>query len=140
MSETRKILPYLRNPFSRRDPPAGRLLAAPSGNSSGALNAISAGWVIGFMTSAGLLENAGDDLVERRILDAHVDDRMAIENDTQDLAHPRALHLQVHNRPFAAGDLTEALQIRRHAVAVKMQLDQLRLAEHVRDLGQRPVV
>src|SRR5205807_10415077 len=103
MSDTRKILPYLRMPRSKREPAAGAWRASTICKLSGSWTARSAGLLIGVMAGAGLLENAGDDLVQRRILNAHVDDRVAIEDGAEHLAHAGALHLEIDHRPFAAG-------------------------------------
>src|SRR5438067_1673206 len=56
------------------------------------------------MAGASLLEHAGDHLVERRVLHAHVHDGVLVENRIQHGRHLAALHLQVNGWPFAFGD------------------------------------
>src|SRR4051812_8363432 len=70
MSETRRIFVYLRSVHRTR--PASVCV------------------MVGLVASASLLEDMGDHLVQRRILNAHVHDGVAVEDDAQHLRHPAA--------------------------------------------------
>src|SRR5581483_9323955 len=140
MSETRRILPYLRatrrkrgflrgvpevgvsSPRSRPDPPS--LFCS----------------VIAFMLHARLLEDASNYLIQWRVLHAHVHDGVALENRFQDFRYACTVHLEVHDRPFECGHLAEACQIRRSTIAVEMQLHELGLTELVADPREWTVV
>src|SRR5207253_6172901 len=99
ISDTRRILVYLRN--------AGMIVAlgercsrgaSSSGRScdrAGSGDSRLAGLVIGFMVNTSFFEDAGDYLVQRWILDAHVDHRVAVEDRAQHLSDARAFDLEV---------------------------------------------
>src|SRR5437764_5567425 len=65
----------------------------------------------GFMPHLPLLEDAGDDLVQRRVLDADVGDGVAVEDGAEHLGDAGAVHLEGDDRPLAAGDLAVAPQV-----------------------------
>src|SRR5438132_13860555 len=121
MSETRKVLPDLCSARCKRERSPCRFAREPFA-SAGSFTAVSAVWLPGVMTSACLLKYAGDDLIQRWILHAHIDDRVTIENGAEHLAHAAALDLEIDYRSFAARQFTKPSQVVRHAVAVKMQL------------------
>src|SRR5262245_14931548 len=54
-----------------------------------------------------LLEDGGDDLVQRRAVHAYVGDRVAGRQGPEHLAPPPPIHLQIHLRPVRARDLAE---------------------------------
>src|SRR5579871_5246525 len=93
MSEMRRMLTYLRSDRTTR-------AAGPSGDGMARL-----------MLGPALLETLGDDMVQRRILHAHVQERVAIQNGGEHLRDAPALHLEVGDRPFAARHLAEAGQV-----------------------------
>src|SRR5215472_7085375 len=99
MSETRKMFAYLRTAQP------GARAGGPCPGAASASN--------GFMAYPALLEDARDHLVERRVLDAHVDDGVAIEDLAEHLGDPGAVHLQVDDRPLPVGDLAVAAQLAR---------------------------
>src|SRR5262245_50307936 len=109
ISETRMILRYLR--MAR----AMRLMA--------------------FMARMALLEDPGDHLIERRILNAHVDHGVVVENGVQGLRDAGSLHAQLGDRPLATGNLAEAFQADRGAISGKLKFDQLGSSELFGDAG-----
>src|SRR5437868_4291647 len=97
-SETRKILAYLRAAASG---PRGRTVTGPGlCGDRGSARASSGG----VMACAALLEDAGDDLLQGRVVHAQVEHPVPVEDCTQDFGHARAVDFQVGHRPFAAGD------------------------------------
>src|ERR1700676_5085522 len=64
----------------------------------------------GFMASVGLLEETCDHLIERRILNAHVDYRVLVEDGAKDFGHTGAIHLEFRYWPFLASDLAEEIK------------------------------
>src|ERR671916_2217685 len=126
-SEARKILKYLRKvapwPGSgvARPVPADGLTGRVEGASTSARDSG------GVMAGAGLLEDAGDDLFERRVLDPDVDDLILVEDRPQDLGHPRALHLQVDLRALGPGHLAEAGEVVGLLAVGELQLHELRI-------------
>src|SRR5947207_1072055 len=106
MREMRTMRLYLRRP-SRGRRAGGARMGPPSAVGSN-----------GLMLGVSLLEDAGDDLVERRVLHAHVEYRIALQDGAQDLGDPAAVHLEIDDRPTVADDLAEAVQVvRRLALA-----------------------
>src|ERR1051326_5872874 len=124
MSEMRKILPYFRNARVN-------LAAGDSRSTAG---------VSGFMLLPSLLEYAGDDLVQRRILNANVDDFVPVENGAEHVTDLAPLHLQIRHRPLPAGHVAEAVEVGGRVFADKMELDELGAAELLGDARQRAVV
>src|SRR5436189_5943325 len=122
MSDTRRMFQYFLT--ERRMPRTGR----------------SATDMLHLRRDAALLENAGDDLIERRVLHAHVDDGIAVEDDAEHLGDPRAVHLQVGGGPFPAGHFAELFQVVRRRLPGELQLDELGLAKALGDAGQVAVV
>src|SRR5439155_15995252 len=119
MRETRRILLYLRK---------ARTNVARDGRRSA-----SAGGVISFMMGTCFLKDAGDDLVQRRILNAHIDHGVAVENHAENLGDARPLDLEINDRPGAAADFAEGLQVGRWPRAVEVELHQLRAAKLCRN-------
>ena len=91
------------------------------------------------MGDPGLLEDLGDDLLERRVLHAHVGQGVPVQDRPQHLGHPRPLDLDVGERALAPDDLAELAQVLGRQV-LELELDQLRFAEPLDDPGERPVV
>src|SRR5438034_1159970 len=94
-SEMRRIFRYLRRPA--RTPGAG-------GNEMSNARDMALQPRLAF-------EHVGDDLVQRRVLYAHVDDGVLIEDGGEHVGDSRAINLQVRNRPLAVSDLAEPRQI-----------------------------
>src|SRR6266852_2692805 len=144
ISATRRILVYLRNPRTaeiRNAKSEIRIWDLGFGISAlGVSNSGSTGFVLGFMVNTSFLKDTCNHLVQRRILDAHVDDGVAVEDRAQDLGDARPLDLEVDNRVGATSNLTKAAKVLRRRAAVEMELHQLGLAELFDDLGQRAVV
>src|SRR5262249_18547985 len=115
ISDTRRILPYLRSArgaFETEGFRSGRRShVCPSVRPDLTGSAASTGLVVALMVSMGLLENACNHLVQRRVLNAHVEDRVPVEYDAEHLGHARPLDPQVRHRPVAADHLTKAGQI-----------------------------
>ena len=65
------------------------------------------------MSVPGLLEDLGDDLLQRRVFHAHVGHRMPVEDRAEDLGDARPLDLEVGERSLAPHDLAESAQVRR---------------------------
>src|SRR5438309_9696725 len=61
-------------------------------------------------------EHVGDDLIQWRVLPAHVDDGVLIENGGEDVGDARGIGLQIRDPPPAGGDLAEPRPIRRRFV------------------------
>src|SRR5438132_14304112 len=80
ISEMRKMLKYFRTPWS-----------SPKGCRSSASTAPSDRLMAGLLVRAALLENAGNDLVERRVLHAHVHNGVAVEYRAEQFRHSRAV-------------------------------------------------
>src|SRR5438552_19046808 len=95
MSEVPKMRQYLRTADSGRET-RSRLDASSTMS-------------VGLMAGAAFLENAGDHLIERRILDAHVDDRVLIENDAEHFRDPATVATQIDGRPRPTCRFAEAL-------------------------------
>src|ERR1700676_3891916 len=118
---------YLRNPRMGRElridrlQPSPRPGAAAGPGREGPLAETSTG----LMMDLSLLEDASDHQVQRGILHAHIDHRVAVEDAPQDLGPSRALDFQAGHRPIAAGDLTEAFQTLGDGIARKVKLDKL---------------
>src|SRR6266542_2670517 len=117
------MLKYLRN---------GRAGGSGSARASGGL-------VAGLMPGTPLLEDTGDHLIERRILNRHVEDGVTVEDGAEDFRDARAVHLEARYRPLASRDLAVHFQTVGHAVAVEVQFDEFRLAELLGDACQRTV-
>src|SRR5262245_48242666 len=100
MSDTRKMLKYLRTVCS--GPMGGRSASSPLSGGMSDLRGAST-----------LLEDLGDHLVERRILHADVDHRVAIENGRERVGDASAIHLQVGRRPRHADVAVAAEVVRR---------------------------
>src|SRR4051794_34511894 len=99
-SEARKIRRYFRSVASDRH--AGGRAGAGSGSAGAAgRRAVGVGATMsgGLMALATLLEDAGDEVLERRVLHAHVGHGVAVEDRPQDLGHPGTLDLDVGRRP-----------------------------------------
>src|SRR5947209_2681232 len=126
MSETRKMLKYFRTACGT-GPAAGRGAGSPSAGRMGDLRCRPA-----------LFEDLGDHLVQRRVLHADVDDRVAVEDGGQRVGHARAVHLQVGRRP-RDGDLAVAAEVARRLLAREAQVHELVLAEALGDAGERAV-
>src|ERR1017187_891138 len=112
VSEARKIAQY----FARRGPPARgagatrrRSEAAPVATKGGKPSAARASG--GVMSVLGLLEDAGNDLLQRRLFHAQVGHGMPVENRGQYTRHPAARHLDVGPRPLPAHHLSEIPQV-----------------------------
>ena len=63
------------------------------------------------MGGAGLLEDSGDDLLERRLFHAHVGHGVPVEDRRQDLGDLAALDLDVGPWALAAHHLAEPAQV-----------------------------
>src|SRR5947209_10475216 len=87
MSEMRRILTYLRY--------RARATGSRAGASTGLMVVPSPVQRLAF------LEHAGNSLIERRILHAHVQHGVLVQNNGQQLGHPAALDAQLHDRSFA---------------------------------------
>src|SRR5437899_1576789 len=112
-SEMRKILRYFRRLASAgREPPDGGTKAGdlrpPLAEMPGESDTL-------FMASAALFENAGDHLVQGRVLHAHVHDRVLVENQSEHLGNPAAIHFQIHLGPDGPDNFPKYGQIRWHA-------------------------
>src|SRR5947209_5129980 len=83
----------------------------------------------GLMARLPFLEDTSDDLVERRVLNADVDDREPVQDRAQDVRHAGPLDFQADNRALASRHFAEPLQSLRHAVAVELQPNELGAAE-----------
>src|SRR5579871_566223 len=144
ISETRMILVYLRSPRMRKEPGEPRSARTPSSgrstNSVGVGNAGSAGVVSGFMVDTSFLKDAGNHLIKRRILDAHIDDRVTIEDRAQHFGDPGAIDLEIDGRIGATDHFAKTAQVFRRRAAVEMELHQLGPAELFDDLGQWAIV
>src|SRR4051794_22874135 len=90
-------------PWSRRS--AGFMAVAPRATGDGGARASG-----GLMGLAALLEDEGDELLERRVLHAHVGHGVAVEDRTQDLRHAGAVDLQVGRGALATGHLAVAVE------------------------------
>src|SRR4051812_8071483 len=84
---------------------------------------LSGGLMVGLMPRAALLEDTGDHLIERRILNGHVEDGVTVENGAEHLRDARPLHLEAGHRSFAARHLAEHLQTVGNVGAVEMKFD-----------------
>src|SRR5438552_16390453 len=96
--ETRKILVYLRNPrkiVRSGERPSGRTESGRSFDPARVHNSASAGFVIGFMMNTSFLKKAGNHLIQRWVLDAHVDHGITVEDRAQDLGDARPFHLEI---------------------------------------------
>src|SRR5438552_411215 len=133
IKEMRKILLYFWNAVSSRPrglgPDQGGPIACPSRLAALDSAFRSLGGKAGLMVGMGLLENAGNHLIQRRILDAHVHERVPLQDGSQHLGHASAVDLEAGDRAFAVGDLAKFLQSRGRAVAGEMEPDQLGLTE-----------
>src|SRR5260370_30347777 len=92
------------------------------------------------MVHTRFLKDTSNHLVQRWILDAHVDHRVAVKNHPEDFRDPRSVDLEIDDRTGATADLAEDAQVFRRRTAVEMELHQLGAAELFRDLGQRAVI
>src|SRR5688500_6057217 len=114
MRAARQMLKYLRSVFMS-PPPAWRQvsnLPLPErqvGNLPPRRRARSS-WRC-LLRHGALLEHQRDHLIERRVLHAHVNDRVAVEQGRQHLGDAAAVNLQVERGAGLAGDLTEALPV-----------------------------
>src|SRR5216683_2666248 len=136
--ETRRILVYLRNPrliLELGERPSGRIPSCRSSDPACVNNSGSAGFVIGFMVNTSFLKETGNYLIQRGVLDAHVDHGITVEDRAQDLGDASPFNLEVDNRVGATGDFSEATQVFRRWAAVEMELHQFGLAELFADLG-----
>src|SRR5947209_19169048 len=59
------------------------------------------------------LENAGNHLVERRILDAHVHDGVPVEDGAEQLRHACPIHLELGEGPLGSDQFAELRYVRR---------------------------
>src|SRR5689334_17911644 len=73
-----------------------------------------------------LLEDPRDHLVQRRVLHAHIDHLVAVEDRAQRLRYPAAVDAQLRHRPLAPRHLAEAFQPFRRAVG-ELQVEELGL-------------
>src|SRR5438270_99410 len=111
-SEMRRIFPYFLNPAS-----------TPGAGGNEMSNARD------MVLQPGLaFEDVSDDLVQRRVLHAHVDNGVLIENGGEHVGDARAIDLQVRDRPLAVGNLAEPRQIVRRFLR-ELQLHELVAAE-----------
>src|SRR5438874_6530833 len=132
MSDTRRMFQYFLTP-EKGD--AARFDPARSNASKRAASPFS-GDMLHLRCDPALLENAGDDLIERRVLHAHVNNGVTIKDDAEHLGDTRAVHLQIGGRPFPAGHFAELFQVVRRRLPGELQLDELRLANALGDAGQ----
>src|SRR5208282_3868926 len=117
-------------------------LAAPSGASvvpARASRSESDGLVAKRMARGALLKDAGYHLLERRILHAHVEHGVVVEDRFKHRAHARPLDLQISDRALPAGDLAEPAQVVRRRIPGELKLDELRLTELLHDPRQGAV-
>src|SRR4051812_3047594 len=103
MRDARRMFQYLRTERTVRH-------AAGGGAASTRL-------MTDLLARVALLENAGDHLVERRILDTHVHHGVAVEDDAEHFRHTAAIDFQVGGRSFATGHFTEPFQVRGRGLA-----------------------
>src|SRR5437588_10026587 len=90
-SETRKILAYLGNAVPN---PAGAKVRAPSGDG-----------LTGLMLCPPFFKHLGNHLVQRRILHAHVDNGVPVEDGGKRFGDAPAVHFELGDRPLPAGYL-----------------------------------
>src|SRR5690242_1500993 len=95
MSETRKIWTYLARMERRTG--ARSSVAAPAAGMERLLGR-SGGGVLGGLEGLTFLEDAGDHLIQRRVLHAHVDHDIVIQNIRQGAGNLAPLHLQLGHR------------------------------------------
>src|SRR4051794_37705619 len=109
--------------------PRGRKRSAPTPSVVSIAVAVSAVAVSGgVMAGAGLLEDAGDHLFQRRILYAEVQNRMTVKYCSQHLADPGALHLEIGRWPLPACDFAVPLEVVGHRAVGEFELHQFRRA------------
>src|SRR5262245_49726717 len=113
-SETRKMARYLAIRERGRPGCAGASMLgagerpSTTGRSGSVCVARASG---GVMAGAGLLEDTGDDLLERRLFHADVGDGVAIEDGRQDRGDLAPPDLHVGPGPLAAHDLAEPAEV-----------------------------
>src|SRR4051812_15504012 len=95
---TRRIFTYLRSDASR---PRGAGGAVESG---------------GLMIGTTLLEDPRDDLLQGRVVDAHVADLVGVEDGAEYLRDPAPLHLDVGLGPVGPHDLAIPIEVLRRRV------------------------
>src|SRR5438876_1096204 len=106
MREMRTILAYLRKDEGRRTKDKrNALLCCTAFDILYSLFVLRPSSFVLRPRGVGLLEDAGDDLVERRVLHAHVNHGVVVEDGGEHLGDPAAVHLQIDDRPAVAGDL-----------------------------------
>src|SRR5580704_12428173 len=86
-----------------------------------------------FMLGACLFKHLGNDSVKRRILHAHVDDRVTVQNLRQHVGDLGAIDLDVYSRPHTADNLAVLLQAIRRLVTFELELDRLGAAKLLGD-------
>src|SRR5262245_1649696 len=118
MSETRKIFAY----FLSTEAMAGPELA-PSGFSDGPRWEIvvtaraSEDTIVALRPRAdldlrmGLLEHTSDDLLERRVVNAHIGDLVLIEDRAEHVRDTGAINLQLGDRPLLTADLAVSSKV-----------------------------
>src|SRR5690242_19599974 len=100
----RTMLTYLRTGLTERAGALAGLTVVPS---------IEAGLA--------LHEDVRDDLVERRVLHAHVDDRVLPEDRREHVRDPAAFDAQAHHGALSARHLAKARQLRRRHRPIELQ-------------------
>src|SRR4051812_5481007 len=106
-SEARKILKYLRKVAPWPGPGVARPGSEVDHTGRVEMALASARVSGGVMAGAGLLEDAGDDLLERGVLHPDVGHFILVEDRPEDLGHPGSLHLQVDLWALGSGHLAE---------------------------------
>src|SRR5260370_17128604 len=123
--EIRRILVYLRNPWlilELGESSSGRISSGWSSDHGCVNNSGSGGFVIGFMVNTSFLKETGNHLIQRWVLDAHVDHGITVEDRAQDLGDASPFNLEVDNRIGATGDFSEATQVFRRWAALELEL------------------
>src|SRR5579871_1280301 len=109
MSETRKIFTYLRRGAGRGARGEGITATDESGSSGIGLYPSPLVPRPALLFRPSLFEDAGNHLIQRRVLHAHVQHGVAIQDRPEDVGHPAARDFQVGRRPFGPDDFAEAV-------------------------------